>query len=569
MSLYYESAALIKTLDGSQDTSLKSLLFSKAKPGSDAPRKSNPAQLYALITEAWKWSSLLTEVIERARLLAQEKKLTPQLALVLVHDLLLAKKGIAAPENHVLRQAVERHQTRIRAEFTKARVRAGCASVEELKGRLDRPNTEAEAAIESIQNANRKWPHPRWLRINTLRAPQDFLEGDEFRKWKPVGSLGEVLSSEGSPAETGRIVYYIDEHIPNLLALPPGTDLSMISAYKKGELISQDKASCFPAYLLSSGRFLQGDILDACAAPGNKTSHIAAIVFEQNRHASSQSSIPRVFAVERDVQRANTLREMLGIAGANHVKVHASQDFLKLDVNQAPWNNISAVILDPSCSGSGIVDRGQVMTFKLPSVAAASSTNGNGKSKKRKRYEKKNVPETVTDDKQDGVLVKEQDVEVNEDNAIKLETRLKSLAVLQTRMLTFAFSFPNVHKVTYSTCSVHDIENEGVVVAALASQVARSRGWRVMKRDEQVPGIRLWKHRGKEAACQLAIAAHGIVDANTDEVAEACVRCEPFTDEGTQGFFVAGFVRDGKKNDQPEEVSNGDIDEEQWLGFED
>ena len=570
MSLYYESANLIKTLDDSQDTSLKSLLFSKAKSSSDTPRRSNPIQLYALITETWKWSPVLTEVVERAGLLAQEKKITPQLALVLVHDLLLAKKGIAAPENHVLRQAVERHQTRIKAEFIKARVKAGCASVEELKGRLERLNREAEVAPESIENAKRKRPHPRWLRINTLRAPHDLLERSEFRNWKLVGSLEEVLSSEGSLAETGNIVYHIDEHIPNLLALPPGTDLSMISAYKKGELISQDKASCFPAYLLSSGDFAPGDILDACAAPGNKTSHIAAIVSEQHRHASSNTSPPRVFAVERDLQRANTLRKMLETAGANHVKVHAPQDFLKLDVNQAPWNKVSAIILDPSCSGSGIVDRGQVMTFKLPSVTATSSINGNGKSKKRKRREKNNVPESVTDDRQDENLVGEQDIEINEDNTIKLEARLRSLAALQTRMLTFAFSLPNVHKITYSTCSVHDIENEGVVIAALVSQMARSRGWRVMKRDEQVHGIRSWKHRGKFTACQLAIASHGIQDMDADEIAGACIRCEPFTDDGTQGFFVAGFVRDGKKNDQlEEEISSHDIEEEQWLGFED
>ena len=67
MSLYYETAPFIATTAG--DGSLKSRIF-----GSKAISKSQPKHVYALASEAAKWSSVLSEVIERADLLQPERK---------------------------------------------------------------------------------------------------------------------------------------------------------------------------------------------------------------------------------------------------------------------------------------------------------------------------------------------------------------------------------------------------------------------------------------------------------------------------------------------------------------
>ncbi|EKG12578.1 hypothetical protein MPH_10243 [Macrophomina phaseolina MS6] len=131
-------------------------------------------------------------------------------------------------------------------------------------------------------------------------------------------------------------------------------------------------------------------------------------------------------------------------------------------------------------------------------------------------------------------------------------------------------AFPSARKITYSTCSIHAQENEHVVLRALASDVARQRGWRVLRREEQVDGMKRWCVRGEEGACDGVEGTEGL-DVDKEMVREACIRCEKGTSEGTMGFFVAAFVREG--NDEMAEddaaVETGPDGEEEWNGFSD
>ena len=72
-----------------------------------------------------------------------------------------------------------------------------------------------------------------------------------------------------------------DSHIPNLLAFNPTVQLNDDPSYLSGKLIFQDKASCFPAFVLDPPHGDNAIVIDATAAPGNKTSHLSALM--QNR----------------------------------------------------------------------------------------------------------------------------------------------------------------------------------------------------------------------------------------------------------------------------------------------
>ncbi|KAK0646477.1 S-adenosyl-L-methionine-dependent methyltransferase [Cercophora newfieldiana] len=508
MSLYHEAAGLLLSAPtATHGGSLRSRIFR------DKELKSPPAQVYALVLETCKWSGVLKEVVGGAGLLKAERKLTPALALLLTHDLLVSKSGVALPASHGLRAAVERHKGRLASELSRARLRRKCSSLEALR---------AVVEAEALTAGGRK-PHPRWVRVNMLKSTvDDQLEGT-FKGYEVVAGVEEVMAAVG----TGRKVLCLDGNVANLLALPPGTDVTRSEAYRKGEVILQDKASCFPACLLDP-RPGEGDVVDACAAPGNKTTHLAGILEGRGREEGE-----RIFAFEKDKNRAKTLEKMVKIAGSDgFTVVHPGQDFLKVDPNSEKYAKVGALLLDPSCSGSGIVGRDDMPELHLPegpsAPGAAAGKKEDKKDRKRKRDDKDGSGEKppavlVDDDGETTVLSSEKD----------LKARIEALAAFQLTLLLHAFAFPAAKKITYSTCSVYAGENEHVVLKALASEIARQRGWKVLKRESQTRGMREWPVRGDPDAC----------DGDT-EVAEACIRTYRDDGRGVMGFFVAGFVRE-------------------------
>lgn len=83
-------------------------------------------------------------MILNSKLLTEEKKLKSEnLALVLVHDLLLAN-GIQAGDGPV-KQAILRHKTRLHSELARAKIKRGVKSNE----RLGQPGDERAGEMES------------------------------------------------------------------------------------------------------------------------------------------------------------------------------------------------------------------------------------------------------------------------------------------------------------------------------------------------------------------------------------------------------------------------------------
>ncbi|KAJ4291990.1 hypothetical protein N0V90_009889 [Kalmusia sp. IMI 367209] len=528
MSLYYEAAAVLANSDNTGG-SLKSRLYNKKD------LKSKPAQLFALISEASKWSLLLKDVIEKCGLLTEEKKLTPVLVLLLTHDLLLSKSGVAAPANHVLKLAILRHKARLGAEFTKARIRRGHATIGALREAVN--DGELEEGSEASKKAYR---HPRWVRVNTLQTTIADQLSTTFAGFEKTSKLNLVQRASASAK-----IYFEDRNIPNLLALPPKIDLSKSPAYTNGAIILQDKASCFPAYLLDITPG-DGDAIDGCAAPGNKTTHLAAIVSERSAGYNQQ----KMFAFERDKVRAVTLQKMVKRASADSiVSIKAGADFLAANPDSDEFADVGAVLLDPSCSGSGIVGRDDAIKMHLPGQSGGNDVGTKNKKRKRDHGAHQSPDGSTT-------LSLGLDDSTPEETPIEgqLSERLTALSTFQLRILTHAMRFPKARKITYSTCSIHFEENEGVVAQALASAVAKERGWRILLREQQVQGLRgMGEKRYKEEVCN------------------ACIRCEKGTEEGTMGFFVAAFIRDLDVIDNGVVATDAATEnlEEEWNGFSD
>ena len=324
---------------------------------------------------------------------------------MLVHDQLLAKRGIALPDQNPMKQAILKHKTRLKAEYIRAQIKM---------------KKEDNGAKKKV----------RWFRINPIQWKED----DKLL-------LNQLLNgwTESKDLNLNGNFFYKDTIVPHLYGIPLEHTSHLTSSifYTRGEIILQDKASCFPILLLDPKP--GEEFIDACSAPGNKTTHLASVLREG-----------KVYAIERDQSRFKELNKMVAKAGASNSLVETVHgDFLSIDPQDDAFKRVRGIVLDPSCSGSGLDSHGG---------EAGDDTNSNVD-----------------------------------------PVRLEKLSNFQSHMLDHALKFTNVRRVVYSTCSVHAEENERVVEKALE----RNKGWRLLQRNEQGP-LQSWPIRGIEGGNEIA-----------------------------------------------------------------
>ncbi|KAH3759030.1 S-adenosyl-L-methionine-dependent methyltransferase [Pelomyxa schiedti] len=422
MAMMYRDAAKI----------MAGVLMFKGTPRTLAfstPGVRNPRGCYAVVAETAKCQKVLCDCLKDTGLLSggagvmggsggraktvgnmdERTAFRNGMVLVLVRDMLL---GGGIRSNGSLEKEVLRHEKEIREAFAKYQA----------------------------ENLPAK-PVPKCARVNTLMTS--------------VSSLMATFSSK---------LATVDSDIPELLHFAPDAKVHTFKAVKKGSLIIQSKPSCIPAMVLNPP---QGShVIDSCSAPGNKTSHLAAIM----------NNTGKIYAFDKDKKRLDMMLKLLEQRGVKNVTA-TCQDFIKVSPRDKQYSSVTHILVDPSCSGSGMLDRPEMQL---------------------------------------------QTVEEKPDLS-----RLRQLRKFQLLILRHALSFPNVQRVVYSTCSIHQEENEDVVRWALTGENATD----ITGASSSVPFelekvLPSWPHRGLPLFTQ----------------AENCIRVDPKEDQAT-GFFVACFVR--------------------------
>ena len=84
-----------------------------------------------------------------------------------------------------------------------------------------------------------------------------------------------------------------DDHILDLLSFNPRCQFHDDDCYTTGKIILQDKASCFPSVVLNPPPTDDTIVIDATAAPGNKTSHLSALMANRGKVCISPSPFQR------------------------------------------------------------------------------------------------------------------------------------------------------------------------------------------------------------------------------------------------------------------------------------
>uniref|UniRef100_A0A336MU80 CSON001424 protein n=1 Tax=Culicoides sonorensis TaxID=179676 RepID=A0A336MU80_CULSO len=392
---YREGAKILKQMV-EEGKSLKNLVYNNQHL-----RISSMSKLMGLIQAH---EQQLEEVIKKTEIFEKEKYLNPWLGRILISELLFGRKQLIGQSKPV--QCVLSYQ-------------------EELEKAL--ASVEAKPKEQKLL----KYNVPRYVRINTiLMAYKDAIEYCEQEGWKLVSNefdtYEEFLKAVQDLDDES---FMIDYHMKELLIFPKSSKRywSTNEMKNEGKFLLQDKASCLPPFMLDPAK--KSVVLDMCSAPGNKTVQLAAIMKNKGK----------IYAVEKDADRFKLLCETIEASGVKICQTIHS-DITSIGPEQTP--KVEYILLDPSCSGSGMLNR----------------------------------------------FVQDTDNE-------KDSQRLYKLSGLQYKLLFHAMTnFPNVQRIVYSTCSIYPEENEEVVLGALR----HCKDFKLINAKELLGGY--WTHTGSEEA---------------------------------------------------------------------
>lgn len=175
-----------------------------------------------------------------------------------------------------------------------------------------------------LADANNAMP-PLVLRTNTLRTSREELLRGFAEKTIPAEAT--FFSPDG--IQIGRETSYLD-----------------LSSFH-GLFSVQDEASQLISYLLAPKKGER--VLDACAAPGGKTTHIAQIM----------ENVGEIIAVENDPQRFLKLEESISTLGVE------SAEALRADIRELTGiGTFDRILLDAPCSSSGVIRRNPDVKYR-------------------------------------------------------------------------------------------------------------------------------------------------------------------------------------------------------------
>ncbi|EEC08875.1 williams-beuren syndrome critical region protein, putative, partial [Ixodes scapularis] len=334
--------------------------------------------LAAILTGIVRQRSTLEAVLKESRLLEVNPGFNHELALVLLYELLFSNKKTLPAGNSRINQVL--------------------------------------ASREAIEKALRKFRvplvhPPRYARVNTvLTNTKDVIEqleslGFHRKSYKKSRGFQEFVERVAclEPHE-----FMKDLHRKDWLVFSKDAKLSHSQLVADLHLLLQDKASAQAASgmaVVALAPTPGSVVIDACAAPGMKTTYIAALM----------ENTGKILAMDHDQERTLSLRDLVQRAGVSGICKVRTADFLTVDPEQSPYCDAEFILVDPSCTGSGMTNR----------------------------------------------------LEPNPRDAAQNLDRLRKLRAIQAMLLKHATKFPKVRRIAYSTCSVHAEENEEVVGEAL------------------------------------------------------------------------------------------------------
>lgn len=182
---------------------------------------------------------------------------------------------------------------------------------------------------------------PLTVRVNQLRVARD--------------ELRQSLQAEGFNVEAGTLAP--DALVVSLTSEPGGHSIFDSDAFRDGHFYVQDEGSQMVARIAEP--FAQGRVLDLCAAPGGKTTHLAELT----------AGRAQITATDASARRLELLRENISRLGTPGIDIVPLDEVTSTPGGQAPPDGYNLVLVDAPCSGLGTVRRNPEIRYRVTDAA--------------------------------------------------------------------------------------------------------------------------------------------------------------------------------------------------------
>lgn len=216
-----------------------------------------------------------------------------------------------------------------------------------LNGVLRQFQRQREELLASIQDGPQRYLHPGWLLKRLQHAwPEQWQQIVEANNQRPPMWLRVNRQHQDRDAwlnklvESGRNAQPADD-VTDALRLDAPAPVSQLPGFAQGWVTVQDLSAQRCALLLEPQNGEQ--ILDLCAAPGGKTTHILEIAPEAE-----------VMAVDVDAQRLKRVEENLQRLG---MKADVKQGDGRTPQQWCGDHQFDRILLDAPCSATGVIRR--------------------------------------------------------------------------------------------------------------------------------------------------------------------------------------------------------------------
>jgi 16S rRNA (cytosine967-C5)-methyltransferase len=240
-----------------------------------------------------------------------------------------------APDYAIVADAVELAKMNARAGHglvNAALRRAGREGANALLGALSDATPE-QAAV--------KHSHPEWIARLWWRelgaADARALMACDNEPGEVALRTNTLLTDAATLARELPVRTHADPDVPEALVLEEPFDVHDSPLFKQGAFVAQSRAAMLVSRVLAPQRSER--VLDLCAAPGGKSTHLAALM----------GGAGEVVAVERDRARAGELVRTARRLRARNVRVELA-DAAQPRPEGAVYDR---VLVDPPCSGLG------------------------------------------------------------------------------------------------------------------------------------------------------------------------------------------------------------------------